>query len=108
MVIILSVFSALWAIFLAFMILAPNKWASIVDKENNFWSTKGIITPEFATKCARFEKGKLFKIILGIELIAFLILLALFHYIKEPNQALQPTVKTPVELSNVQGTAAEL
>ena len=60
-------------IFLAFIIIFPSIWASIVDKENNFWVKKGIFKESTAKRMAKYEKGNILKVIVvfGIAAASF-------------------------------------
>ena len=65
-------FALLWVAWLIFVVLCPNQWSMIVDKENGFWVEKGIVKAATAERIARFEKGKGFKILLTVGLVLFL------------------------------------
>ena len=64
------ILSLLFIFWLAFMLIFPEKWGSIVDTENAFWVKKGILKEATVERFVRFEKGKGLKIIVTI-LIAF-------------------------------------
>ena len=66
---LLLLVSMILVIWLAFVVLFPIPWESIVDKENSYWVNKGTIKVATAEKIVRFEKGKGFKIILVFALI---------------------------------------
>ena len=72
--------SAIWATWLIFILLYPDKWSHVVDKETNFWVKKGIIKTAFAEKCASFEKGKGMKTFLSIGLIGFVANVIIAYY----------------------------
>lgn len=67
------VFALLWAVWLTFVIFFPTQWAYIVEKENNFWVTKGLYKAKTAEKIARFEKGKGLKILIATGIVLFLL-----------------------------------
>jgi hypothetical protein len=60
--VVLTLFCCLW---LWFMIRRPEWWSAIVDRENDFWRGKGIISAAFAERMKRLEKGRMAKIIIG-------------------------------------------
>jgi hypothetical protein len=72
------ILSFIWAALLLFMIFFPKRWASIVEKENSFWVKKGIIKAKTAEKIAIFEKGKGLKILVGIGMLGFFLLVYLY------------------------------
>ncbi len=41
----------------------PEKWARWVDRENNFWRDRGLISKSLADKMKRWEKGAALKLI---------------------------------------------
>jgi len=60
--IVLTVFTYIW---LWFLIQRPQKWASFVDRENDFLVRKGFISATFADRMKRHEKGLTQKLIVG-------------------------------------------
>jgi|SRR6516225_9062085 hypothetical protein len=48
-----------------FMIRRRERWAAWVDRENDFWVRKGIISVTFAERLKRIEKGTPEKILVG-------------------------------------------
>lgn len=67
---ILTVLSCLWLCFITFY---PKRWAALVDKENDFWVAKGVISTSRAEQIKKLEKGMLIKI-----MAAFLVVLTTF------------------------------
>jgi hypothetical protein len=61
-IILLTVFCWLW---LWFMIRRPAKWGAIVDKENAFWTSRGLVSASLAERIKGFEKGRGQKILVG-------------------------------------------
>lgn len=39
----------------------PQQWALWVERENNFWRDKGLLSPALTEKLKRWETGKFFK-----------------------------------------------
>lgn len=60
--------------FLIFLILFPKKWAFIVEKENRYWVAKGVFKDTTAEKFIRFEKSPLFKILVMMGMVGFLMM----------------------------------
>jgi hypothetical protein len=60
--VVLTLFCCLW---LWVMIRHPEWWARLVDRENDFWRGRGIISASFAERMKRLEKGRLAKILIG-------------------------------------------
>ena len=50
-----------------FMIARPEQWGRLVDRENDFWVSKGIVSPSLSGWFRQFEKGLGLKILLGIS-----------------------------------------
>lgn len=71
----------LWMAWMIFILVCPNQWSIIVDKENDFWVKKGIVKASTAEKIARFEKGMGFKILLVFGLALFLINVWLWRFL---------------------------
>lgn len=69
---VLIILSLLLAVWLTFMLICPNRWSAMVDKENNFWVQKGVLKPATAERFANFEKGIWLKILVAIAMLAFL------------------------------------
>jgi len=63
----------LWAAWLLFTIVAPNKWHSIVLKENQFWLNRKLVSESFAEKMVKFETGFWFKLLLSLGLVGFIV-----------------------------------
>ena len=59
----LTIFCWLW---LWYMIAKPEQWSRFVDKENDFWLKRGIVSASFSARSRRFEKGLGQKILVGI------------------------------------------
>jgi hypothetical protein len=64
--VLLTVFGYVW---LWFIVKRPEKWALLVEKENDFWVRKGIVSASFAERQKRRETGWPQKMLVGI--IAF-------------------------------------
>ncbi len=62
--VIIVLATASWLL-LWFMIARPKLWARLVDKENDFWVNKGIISATFSERCRSLEKGLCLKILIG-------------------------------------------
>ena len=60
---LVAIASIIW---LWFMIFKPEQWSRLVDKENDFWVGKGIVSPSLSGWFRRFEKGLGQKILVGI------------------------------------------
>ncbi len=58
-----------WA-WLWFMIKHKEKWNAIVDKENAFWLRVGV-SASLAERFTKSEKGRFFKIIVGLTALIF-------------------------------------
>lgn len=48
------------------MVRQPQQWASWVDRENDFWRGKGLITTALAEKLKRWEKGRAIKLLAAV------------------------------------------
>ncbi len=57
--------TALCYLWLWFMLKRPEKWAMWVDRENNFWAFKGLVSAALAERCKRWEKGLPLKLAVG-------------------------------------------
>lgn len=57
--------TTLCVIWLLFMVLKPDIWGRIVDKESDFWVRKGLFSASFAEKFKRLEKGIVMKLLVG-------------------------------------------
>lgn len=90
----LIILTLLWTAWLAFMLLAPKKWSSIVQKENDFWVNRKIIKPALAAKCINLETGIFLKIIAGLGLVTFLALIFQLNNINGANQRFEPIAIT--------------
>jgi hypothetical protein len=62
---ILAVLTALLICWFWFILAKPNLWSRLVDKENDFWVKRGIISASFSDKFRRFEKGLGLKILIA-------------------------------------------
>jgi len=84
----------------------PGQWSAMVERENNFWRDRRIISAAFAEKIKRWETGRLFQAVAAaaacIGLIGLLItgsvlvkvLLVEHHKLRMPfNPALTPPKK---------------
>jgi hypothetical protein len=60
--VLITAFEYIW---LWFIITRPEKWAVWVDRENDFWVRKGIISAPFAERMKRREKGLPQKLLVG-------------------------------------------
>ncbi len=81
----LTVLSCLW---LGFLVFFPKRWAALVDKENNYWVEKGMISASRAEQVKRLEKGFAVKM-----MVVFLILLTgslLLISVRTQNRIYQP------------------
>ena len=58
----LTVFGWLW---LWFMMAKPEPWSRFVNRENDFWVSRGIISASLSERIRRFEKGRGQKILVG-------------------------------------------
>lgn len=58
----LTVGSWLW---LWFMVRRPERWSSIVERENAFWVSRGIVSAAVAERLKDFERGRGQKILVG-------------------------------------------
>jgi hypothetical protein len=74
----LGIFSWLW---LWFMIARPKQWSSFVDKENDFWLKRGIVSASFSERSRRFEKGLGQKILVGSTAILSTVGLLVIHFL---------------------------
>jgi hypothetical protein len=54
----------LLGMWLAYTVVLPEKWARLVEKENEFWVRHGIVSRRSAERSKRFEKGWGFKLVL--------------------------------------------
>jgi len=60
--VLLTVFGYAW---LWFMIRRAEKWAIWVDRENDFWVRKSLVSVCFSERMKRIEKGPALKILVG-------------------------------------------
>jgi hypothetical protein len=60
---VLTVISLAW---LWFMVNRPERWSQLVDKENDFWVGKGMVSASKAEWFRRFEKGFGQKVLVAI------------------------------------------
>jgi hypothetical protein len=54
-----------------------EQWALWVDRENNFWRNKGLLSPGLAEKLKRWETGRAFKTLAAVTTLIGLIGVAL-------------------------------
>jgi hypothetical protein len=52
-----------WA---AFMLLFPARWMAVVEKENEFWVRKGLVSSSRADWFKRVESGVWFKTVIAV------------------------------------------
>jgi hypothetical protein len=57
------VISFLW---LWFIVTRPARWSQLVDKENDFWVGKGLVSAPASAWFRRFEKGPGQKLLVGL------------------------------------------
>jgi len=62
LVLVSTVFFYLW---LWFVTRRPGKWAAWVDRENDYWVRKGLISDTVAEAMKRIEKGRPLKVVIG-------------------------------------------
>ncbi|HWF18361.1 MAG TPA: hypothetical protein VG754_03805 [Verrucomicrobiae bacterium] len=57
-----------FAAFASWFLMArrPQQWAAWVERENDFWRDKGLISARLTEKLKRWEKGKSLKILAGV------------------------------------------
>jgi hypothetical protein len=46
-----------------FMTRHPARWAALVERENNFWRDKAIVSGTFAEKLKRWETGRVLRLL---------------------------------------------
>jgi len=61
----LAILTAFLAVWFWFICRRPDRWASWVDRENDFWVRKGIISASFSQEFRRLEKGIVLKLLVG-------------------------------------------
>lgn len=64
--ILLLIFSLGSWIFLWYMMVRPQQWNTFVDKENDFWISKGMLSPTIGSNIKQFEKGLGMKVLVAI------------------------------------------
>jgi hypothetical protein len=77
---LIAVVTAIALGLLGFIINQPGKWSDLVDKENDFWLGKGMVSAALAEKFRRFEKGpgqKIFTALVSLAGIVGFIVLAI-------------------------------
>ena len=47
------------------MVKKPERWAVMVEKENAFWSARGVVSIARSEKIQRLERGRFQKIVVG-------------------------------------------
>jgi hypothetical protein len=81
---LIAVVTAITLGLLGFIIAQPGKWSELVDKENDFWVAKGLVSPAKSEKFRRFEKGPGQKILTAVVCLAgvigFIVLALLFSH----------------------------
>jgi len=81
---LIAVVTAIALGLLGFIITQPGRWSELVDRENDFWVGKGVVSAEKAEKFRRFEKGPGQKILTALVslagLIGFIVLAFLFWH----------------------------
>jgi hypothetical protein len=89
---LLTVLTAFCVAALGFVLLKPEAWSSLVDKENDFWVAKGWLSKASAEKIKRVEKGLLLKVVLGAAagISLAVIVLALNFASHHPLRAMPP------------------
>jgi hypothetical protein len=82
--VVLTVFEICW---LWFMIAKPERWSRFVDRENDFWVKRGIVSASLSERFKKFEKGLGQKILVGTgallgmaALVGAFIILLWYHY----------------------------
>ena len=70
LLLVLTAFLYLW---LWFVTRRPGKWAAWVDRENDYWVRKGLISDTFAEAMKRIEKGRPLKVVLGAGALSVLV-----------------------------------
>jgi hypothetical protein len=50
-----------------FMVTRPARWSQFVDRENDFWVGKGLVSAQSAERFRRFEKGPGQKILVALS-----------------------------------------
>jgi hypothetical protein len=81
---LIAVITAIALGLLGFIINQPGRWSDLVDKENDFWVGKGLVSAALSEKFRRFEKGpgqKIFTALVSLAgVIGFIVLAtALWH-----------------------------
>jgi hypothetical protein len=74
-------------IWLWFMVTKPEQWSRLVDRENDFWLKRGLISTSLSEWTRRLEKGLLLRFLVGIGailstvelLVAFVLILKHAH-----------------------------
>ena len=64
LIILIALTAGCW-LWLWFMVQRPERWSSIVEKENAFWVSRGIVSASLAERIKRFERGRGQKILIG-------------------------------------------
>lgn len=67
--IFLMALTAFCWLLLWYLIARPVEWSRLVDKENDFWVNRGIVSASFSDRFRRFEKGIGLKVLVGIGAI---------------------------------------
>jgi hypothetical protein len=64
LVILIPLTAGCW-LWLWFMVRRPERWNSIVEKENAFWVSRGVVSASLAERIKSFERGRGQKILVG-------------------------------------------
>jgi hypothetical protein len=79
----LATITGLYWAWLWFIMAQPQKWAAIVDRENDFWVKRGLQSAQTAEKFKRWEKGRVLKVLLSVAaVLGTLVLTLALYYIR--------------------------
>ena len=82
---------------LLFIIIRPEAWTAWIEKENNFWVSRGRFSSGSAEKVKRLEKGPMMKILLGANvLLSAAVIYMLLHLGAQPHFRAAPPPPAPV------------
>lgn len=68
-----------------FMLRRAERWSAIVDKENVFWVSRGLVSASLAERIKRFEKGRGQQILTGTSAVlgtGFLVFLVIWRLMR--------------------------
>jgi hypothetical protein len=83
---------------LVFVVVRPAGWASIVDRENNFWVRRGWISSQLAEKFKALEKGFTMRVVLGaLFLMSLAVVCVLLRVPSEPHFKVMLPPPAPVQ-----------